>query len=346
VVTGSNNIQDTIKPRFFSTADSLPQNSDSLKINPGLQVQQPHDGIYGVIAKPPILKTVPESALTAPSDTVCLRNHFSHITFTDSTSLLYSLDTSVTNSFAWYFPREMDAIVSERKFRSEKALREGAERQSGNPGTDWAFPLMLFILLLFGVVRWSSASVIKSMTKFFSFRGINDPSSRDTAGLFYWQSTVSNLGAFLSVSLFCWAALNNYGISLFRGPSVLLWAACLVLVLISVSLRHGINILVGSLSEQADLFKEYTVTVYDAYRTAGTLLVLFSVMALYIEAVSPDISIMSGFICAAAIYSGRVIRLFLIFITRHVPIVYLILYLCALEILPVLVLVKYFTGLA
>lgn len=150
----------------------------------------------------------------------------------------------------------------------------------------------------------------------------------------------------MSVSLFCWATLNNYGISLFRGPAVLMWAVCLALILAAVSLRHGMNILVGSLSAETDLFKEYTVAVYDSYRAAGTLLVLFSSMALYVETVPRDVSIVAGIICAAAIYTGRVIRLFLIFITRHVPIVYLILYLCALEILPVLVLVKYFTGLA
>ena len=44
-------------------------------------------------------------------------------------------------------------------------------------------------------------------------------------------------------------------------------------------------------------------------------------------------------------YSIRVIRLLIIFLNRNISIFYLILYLCALEILPVLIVVKYFTGL-
>jgi hypothetical protein len=44
-------------------------------------------------------------------------------------------------------------------------------------------------------------------------------------------------------------------------------------------------------------------------------------------------------------YLIRVIRLIIIFLNRNISIFYLILYLCALEILPVLIVIKYFTGL-
>jgi len=41
----------------------------------------------------------------------------------------------------------------------------------------------------------------------------------------------------------------------------------------------------------------------------------------------------------------RIIKLFSIFLNRNISILYLILYLCALELLPVVVLIKYFAGL-
>ena len=53
----------------------------------------------------------------------------------------------------------------------------------------------------------------------------------------------------------------------------------------------------------------------------------------------------AGIIVLGFMYLVRVIRLLIIFLNRNISIFYLILYLCALEILPVLIVVKYFTGL-
>ncbi len=52
-----------------------------------------------------------------------------------------------------------------------------------------------------------------------------------------------------------------------------------------------------------------------------------------------------GIIVLGILYLIRVLRLFVIFINRNISILYLILYLCALEILPILISVKYISGL-
>ena len=56
-------------------------------------------------------------------------------------------------------------------------------------------------------------------------------------------------------------------------------------------------------------------------------------------------TLIAGIIIIGLMYLIRVVRLLIIFLNRNISIFYLILYLCALEILPGLIIVKYFTGL-
>ena len=78
---------------------------------------------------------------------------------------------------------------------------------------------------------------------------------------------------------------------------------------------------------------------------AAFFLFLFIILMSYTEILPVKVFILSGIFILAIIYLIRVVRLFIIFLNRNISIFYLILYLCALEILPVLIIVKYFTGL-
>jgi len=78
---------------------------------------------------------------------------------------------------------------------------------------------------------------------------------------------------------------------------------------------------------------------------AGFLTFLVALLILYTTLFPAKVYFSIGFYAIGILYAARVLRLFLIFINRHVSIFYLILYLCALEILPVVILVKYVTGL-
>jgi len=68
------------------------------------------------------------------------------------------------------------------------------------------------------------------------------------------------------------------------------------------------------------------------------------IMLVYTVILPPQVVITVGAIVLIIFYLMRVVRLLLIFMKRNFSVLYLILYLCALEILPVLIIVKYFTG--
>jgi len=176
-------------------------------------------------------------------------------------------------------------------------------------------------------------------------RGINENASRDTGALFQWQSTLMNLSAFISISLFCYLMLRQYDISLPGVSRSVTWLLCFGTVISAVTLRHFVCNITGKISDETEIFREYIIGIYQVYRFGGMIFMLLAIMILYTVAIPVKLWFTAGTVIAGMLYLLRVTRLFLIFITRHVSILYLILYLCALEILPVVILVKYVTGL-
>ncbi|MGD0753970.1 MAG: DUF4271 domain-containing protein, partial [Bacteroidales bacterium] len=98
-------------------------------------------------------------------------------------------------------------------------------------------------------------------------------------------------------------------------------------------------------SEEKEVFMKYLFGIYQSYRYGAIFLFVIIILMSYTRILPVRDYIISGIIVLGLMYLLRVIRLLIIFINRNISIFYLILYLCALEILPVLIVVKYFTGL-
>jgi hypothetical protein len=116
-------------------------------------------------------------------------------------------------------------------------------------------------------------------------------------------------------------------------------------VIFAVTSRHFICLAAGNLSGESEVFNEYLINVYQSYRFSSVILFAVVILLVYTVILPPRIIFILGAIALIIFYLLRVFRLFLIFMKRNISVLYLILYLCALEILPVLILVKYFTGL-
>ena len=159
------------------------------------------------------------------------------------------------------------------------------------------------------------------------------------------QSTLVNLISFFNIALFAYCAASYYDFIPAGISGILFWAIAFVLVALLITIRHLVCSLTGSISGQKQIFNEYMVTIYQSYRYAALILFVLVVLLSYTKIFSASTIFIIGLISFSALYLMRIIRLLLIFIKRSVSISYLILYLCALEFLPVLVTVKYFTGL-
>ena len=276
---------------------------------------------------------------------VCTRNPISDVTFYDSTSFIFTIESPPPDGFPFALIEAGARRESQEKETLIRSLREGDSIPSQPFSGDWPVFAVMASIFLYSLISLISRRFFQDMKRFFLFRGVGDPASRDMQALFHWQSTIINLVSFLNVALFAYCAAEYFEFIPEMIPGFIFWLMCTVLVMVTVTARHLICLMTGNISDQPDAFSEYIITVYHSYRYGAVLLFLISVMIMYTGIFKTEALLLAGSLVTGATYLIRVIRLFMIFIRKSISIFYLILYLCALEFLPVVVLLKYFAGL-
>jgi hypothetical protein len=286
----------------------------------------------------------PEVIIT-DTTSVSSRNNIADITFYDSTSFVRNPEPYTQGQFPFQIAEITESPYREQTVTIIKPLKEGLVIPEKPFPHDWMTILIILSSFLWLVVKMNTRSMFPEFTRFFLFRGINESSSRDTGSLFYWQSTVMNFVSFLIIGMFIFCAAAYYDFIPKGMPPFLFMLISLGMVIFSVTSRHLICVGAGSLSSETEAFNEYLMTVYQSHRFSSVLIFAIIVILLYTVILPPRLCFTSGAIVLIIFYLYRVTRLLLIFMRRNISILYLILYLCALEILPVLIMLKYFTGL-
>jgi hypothetical protein len=331
-------IQDSLRLKKVAGQDSLIKLSDSLaeKIAVKKETFLPERAV-----------SHPKEIKTNDSDTAsfCVRCSIADVTFHDSVNVITRMDMDILPNFPFVLTENNRKFGEETKAALVKNLKSGDELGTLPFHHDWVLPVILSSILIYAVIRAGSGKLFSRLLKFFSFRSGKESSSRDTTSLFHWQSSVFNLASFINIGLFAFFVSEHYGLFLLSKKLFIFWLAFFVAVISVFMLRIIVCLATGSISSQREIFREYIIEVYQAYRLAGLALLLINVLVVYTSILHVDILFYSGFSLIALLYFIRVFKLFLIFINRHIPIFYLILYLCALEILPVVIIVRYITGL-
>ncbi len=290
----------------------------------------------------PVQKPVDYSSIDTTA--VCARNSIADVTFFDPDSFIFSIKVPAANKFLFSISQKSEKKEAESRAILIKSLKQGEVIPVQALHFDWIILIIIFSAFLFSLIRNYSRGMFPAISKFLLFRGINDPGSRDTGGLFHWQSTLLNLGSFLIISLFLYCIAAFYDLIPSGMKGFTFWSIILGVIIVAVTLRHIACIITGSLSGQRDVFREYIVGIYHSYRIGALILFVVVFLLAYTFVLPSKVYVISGFIAIGIMYLIRMLRLLIIFINRNISILYLILYLCALEILPVVISVKYFTG--
>ena len=331
-------IQDTIQQKNLVVSDTIKQLKDSSdgpsKITRGMFLVH-HD----------ITPKIKDENVIIDTASLCKRNPIADVTFYDSANVVRQIDGTIIDRFPFLFTEINSKIREENRATLVSHLKEGNQIPVGEYHLDWFVVIILASAFFYAVVRAAAGNVFRGVLRFIFFRGINEPGSRDTGALFQWESTLFNLATFMNLSLFAFLTSIHYNFSPSEIKGVRLWLIYLGIIIVAVTLRHLICMIIGKASREDEIFREYLVQIYQAYRMAGLLIFLINILVLYMTLSPVKIYFLAGLIAIGTLYLARVLRLFVIFINRHVSIFYLILYLCALEILPVVILVKYVTGL-
>ncbi|MCJ7449776.1 MAG: DUF4271 domain-containing protein [Bacteroidales bacterium] len=275
---------------------------------------------------------------------VCTRNSISDVTFYDSNNLVYRIDVRSSNSFPFLFIEKNIGNKLDERISLMKHLREGKELPVRPFNEDWIILIFLFAALIFSVARTFSKKLFPDAVKFFLFRGIGDTSFRDLGILFQLQSTLLNLISFINMALFGYYAAFFYNVNPPGISGFLFWLISFGVIIVLITLRHFICVITGIVTGQRETFNEYLLNVYLFYRFTALIMSVLVILMTFTVFSPSKFFFITGFSAMALLYIIRIIRLLLIFLARNISIFYFILYLCGLEILPVMIFLKYLTG--
>ncbi len=267
------------------------------------------------------------------------------ITFYDPGNSLLTTNPEYLNSFPFTFLETNTEPGFKKSELILKDLREGEKPASQPLKEDWLIFIVLIVSVLYIFISIVYNRLFSDMKKFFLFRGIGDPASHDLQVLFNWKSTIMNLVSFLNIALLIYCAADFYEFIPEIIPGILFWLICVVGTIAIITIRHIICTVTGNISGETDLFNEYIITIYHSYRYLAIVFFILIIFMLYTNFISVKSLLFVGLFSFIITYLIRIFRLFFIFLKKNISIFYLILYLCALEFLPVLVIMKYITGL-
>jgi hypothetical protein len=287
------------------------------------------------------------SQLIVPVDTtsVCRRNSIADISFYIPDNFISSGKLDPVNRFPFEFTEKNRKSEAARKEILVKQLKPGQDLQVQAMHEDWIIINLAIVLFLFSLVRSTSKSLLPDVSRFLLFRTMSNLSKSKSTGLALWQSILLNLIAFNIISLFLYCTASFFQMLPAGFSRLLVWLIILAGIMITAGLRYIICFMTGQMSGTEGLFREYLSGVSQSYRYSALFLYLLIILICYTLFFPANVGFMTGGIIMGVLYLVRVIRLFIIFLNSSVSIFYLILYLCALEILPVLIVLKYISGL-
>jgi hypothetical protein len=333
-------IQDTIKPKLVIhiNTDNLIPDSVFRKLDELPAFLRSDSGLKK--------KSSRESEkIITDTTSVCSRNSIADITFYNPSDVII-LGSYPAGQFPYQLAGISASVPQAQNLTLIGDLRDGEAIPEKPLHHDWMIGVVLIAAYLYMIVRTKSRSIIPEMARFLMFRGITESVSRDIGSVFTWQSTVLNFISFLIMSLFGYCAADFYEFIPSGIPSFVFMLISFGVVIFGITSRHFICAVTGKLSGRSEAFNEYLFNVYQSYRFSSFIIFGLVVLLAYTVFFPPQVYFITGFLVLAIFYTYRVLRLFLIFMKRDMSILYLILYLCALEILPVMILLKYFTGLS
>ncbi|HBE40789.1 MAG TPA: hypothetical protein DDW27_06215 [Bacteroidales bacterium] len=265
--------------------------------------------------------------------------------------VIYSGNQDQINNFyhghKYLFP--FNYIGTDRQFSTSAIitshLRDGKTIPKQPFNEDWIIAVVVLSAFVYSALSALPGKSLNNIKAFLLFRGIGDPASRERTVFFHWKSTLINFVTFSNIALFAYLSTDYHNFNPTGISGIILWLVFLVIIALSVTFRNIICFLVGNITDETVIFGEYLSTVYQAYQVTGFFLFLLSVLLTYTNLFHPETLFTTGIIFISAFYIMRIMRLFFIFLKHNISILYLILYLCALEFLPVLIVLRYLTNL-
>ena len=250
-------------------------------------------------------------------------------------SLKLTFSSSQSDSLLISNPSLQDTIESvPRNFQAER----GVPITSFN--SDWMVGVLLFALVLMAIVRFSfSKYLFKVFDSILNYQTasnlLSEKNMRNLRG-----SIFLNFLFFVNLALFL-VQYAVYILSLNQENNNFIFFLYSFLLLVVVYSGKAIIIrLMGYIFGAIKEAKEYLHTVFIYNKNLGLFLLPITISVPFIAPYATPMLLNFGLFITLIFYTFRLFRGFKILFRQHVSIFYMILYLCALEILPLLMIYK------
>ncbi len=220
----------------------------------------------------------------------------------------------------------------------------GIPREAFNLATAWHFFLLIALTVLIAWIRIyyrkKYLGVFKK-TLFAKYRPAINRDDRIGPDLY---NLALNIVFILSFGFFLYQSDQFYGLNAInlRGPLLLIFYCLVVLVIYSVKML--VNNFNGFVFDVEVLMREYTEYIYLNLKALGLIVLPLNILITYADKQYIYIFFILFYVLYGVFWLLRIITGMLYGISANISLSYLFLYLCTLEILPVLLLLKlYFT---
>lgn len=201
-------------------------------------------------------------------------------------------------------------------------------------GHEWEFAVYATLLLLFGLLRQTEPARLLLFIRSFSNinlveQQIRQERSFSRFAVFVFALTLMGVSSFITVSM---RFLGHFSEFSFIG----LWSLVLVFNILLTTGRVAVYAFIAWLLDVDDLQQKHTFYWLLNNFLLAALLIVLSVLYSFGPPNIGATMIVIGWIGLSAAYLLRNIRLVIMAATiHHLPMIYIFLYLCALEILPI-----------
>jgi hypothetical protein len=267
---------------------------------------------------------VKEPVVIVPQDSVSMND--STMVATDSLKLI---NDSIAKA-------KLEAI----KVVQEPSLPEKTRKQTDIASqTDWLTPVLVVLVTYTGILRMFSGKYISNL-----FKSMFNAQNADN--LFHTINMRNSLPAFgldvlfiLNLSTFAYESLTTVGVN--PGfPGILVLLASIIAVTVLFFLKSGSYRFISYIFQTSEITTEFLFYVSLHNRILGLLLLPLVIAIPFVGYTISIILIQCGLVMFIATYLLQLVRGAKIILRDPSTIFYMFLYLCALEILPLVVIYK------
>ncbi len=218
----------------------------------------------------------------------------------------------------------------------------GEPRPKAAVNTDMGFILLSLSLLIVSLITLFGRKSVGRGLLSISFRRHEAITPAGTSELFAWPLILRNLFTVINVGLFATILTLSpepAGRELLTD-SVTLTAIMTGAFLAALLLRHLTCIIMAEIAGRQNMFREYMNVVYNIWFAIALFLFIINGIILFAPLDNAGPLVTTGLVIGSIFLFIRALRLLWIFREGHISLFYYFLYLCALEVLPVMVILK------